>query len=134
MLLDDNFQNDEEVQSFLYSVGEMIRLRCPDLHCDLHNTQGHDKFTCDLLVNFVLLSEAVRKDPSLKEKVIRKYKYLVRRYKKNQTKFASNNKSFGKFKKNNSSKPVIKVMSVIDELLDIEDPSSSTGMDNTIDL
>ena len=38
---------DPEEENFSNAVTSLHALRNPEVHCDLHNTTGNDKYSCD---------------------------------------------------------------------------------------
>ena len=78
--------------SFLHSAQAIRQLKRPDLHCALCNRWDYYKFCCDTLVNFVILSDTIKKDPSMKEKALKKHKCLVRRYRNDRKRGSFNSK------------------------------------------
>ena len=53
-------------------------LRHPEQQCILCNQKGHEAHTCDIMINYILAETAVRKDPSLKDKIIKLFKHFRR--------------------------------------------------------
>ena len=39
---------------------------------------GHDKYSCDFLIRYILAAEHTQKDPAVKDCIFKKHKYVQR--------------------------------------------------------
>ena len=74
-LLSSDIKSSYQVCQVIYGI-QMNALRHPEEQCILCNQKDHEARTYDIMINYILAKSAVCKDPLLKEKIIKSFKYF----------------------------------------------------------